>query len=291
MKKYKTFEAINVEDISGFSGLENEVLTFFDFSEKTDPLIIECFGITFPDANYAINRNKSRYFVLEYIVSGKGYLEINGNNHIVEQGMAYLLEPGSSHRYGANKNDPYKKYWVNFYGDIFIQILEAYGLSGINTFNNVDLSKDFVKLFNLEKKSIYNNQIYKEAGSIIFNMLMKLVDASEKKPKESSLAADIIRKLDESITSNISIEQICSELYISKSKLMREFKKYYHTTPHEYLLDRKMSLAKTILANKYQSIKSIAERLDFADEHYFTNVFKKRVGMTPTQFRNEKIKS
>lgn len=290
MKKYKTFEAINVNDISAFSGLENEVLTFIDFSDNAGPLTIECFGITFPDANYAINRKKSRYFVLEYVVSGKGYLEINGKKHTIQQGAAYLLEPGSSHSYGADKNNPYKKYWVNFYGDIFIQIVETYGLSGTNVFNNVDLTKDFIKLFNLEKKSIYNSQIYKEAGSIIFSMLMKLVDANEKKPKESSLATEIIRKLDSSITSNISIEQICSELYISKSKLMREFKKYYHTTPHEYLLNRKISLAKTILANKYQSIRSIAERLDFADEHYFTNVFKKRVGMTPTQYRNDKTR-
>ena len=45
MEKYKTFEFINEKDVTNYSGLENEVLTYIDRGDKSAPLIIECFGI------------------------------------------------------------------------------------------------------------------------------------------------------------------------------------------------------------------------------------------------------
>ena len=118
-------------------------------------------------------------------------------------------------------------------------------------------------------------------------MIMKLAETVNKKPKESSLAIEIQNKLDDAITSNISIESICADLYISKSKLMREFKKYYKQTPHQYLLNRKISYAKTLLRNTNYPIKSISDRLNFADEHYFSNVFRSKTSKTPTQYRED----
>ena len=98
----------------------------------------------------------------------------------------------------------------------------------------------------------------------------------------------ILDELDKAIDSDISIDDICNTLFISRSKMIREFKKHYHTTPHAYLLDRKISFAKMLLQNSRHSIKAIAAHLCFADEKYFANVFKAKTGMTPSQYRKSK---
>ncbi len=288
MQKYKTYDCIRKKDISDFSGLGNEVLTYIYQSKKSVPLTIESFGITFPTPDYRIQRNSARYFILEYIVSGKGYLTVDGKTFALKANDVYLLEPGSSHEYRADEKEPFQKYWINFRSDLFFQIFNDYGLKQTYVFHNVDISKEMGNLFKLEKKSVYNDLIYKEASAYLFEIFMKLSALKQTEDTASILAQQILAELDAAIDSAVSIDAICDKLFISRSKLMREFKKYYQTTPHAYLLERKISFSKMLLRNTSHSIRAISDHLGFADEHYFSNVFKKHTGMTPSAYRKKR---
>lgn len=288
MEKYITFDHIRKKDVSSFTGLENEVLTYIYHSQKKVPLSIESFGITFPSPNFHIQRYDAKYFILEYIVSGKGYLKINGKLHTLQANDVYLLEPGSSHEYYADKDEPFKKYWINFRSDVFFNIFNEYDLKHIYVFRDTDISEEMTKIFELEKVSLYNDQIYKEASKHLFAIFMKLAEKNEIKAKGSVVAQQILAELDKAIDSSISIDEICNTLFISRSKLIREFKKHYDITPHAYLMNRKISFSKMLLQNTNHSIKSIANHLGFADEHYFSNVFKNKTGMTPSEYRKSK---
>ena len=288
MEKYTTFDHIRKKDISSFTGLEDEVLTYIYHSSCKVPLVIESFGITFPNPNFHIKRMDSRYFILEYIVSGKGYLKVDGKIYELKSNDVYLLEPGSSHEYYADKEDPFKKYWINFKSDVFFNIFHEYGLNQIYAFHDTDISEEMGKIFALEKISLYNDQIYKEASKYLFAIFMKLAEKNQIRPEGSVIAQQILAELDKSIDSNISIEEICDKLFISRSKLIREFKKYYHETPHAYLIERKIAFSKMLLQNTNHSIKSISAHLGFADEHYFSNTFKAKTNMTPSEYRKSK---
>ena len=87
MEKYITFDHIRKKDISNFSGLENEVLTYIYHSPNKVPVSIECFGITYPNPNFHIKRINATYFILEYIMSGKGYLVVCDSN-----GYMFLID-------------------------------------------------------------------------------------------------------------------------------------------------------------------------------------------------------
>ena len=288
MEKYTTFDHIKKKDICKFNGLEDEVLTYIYHSPHKVPLSIESFGITFPNSNFHIQRMDATYFILEYIVSGKGYLKIDGKLHELHANDVYLLEPGSSHEYYADKDDPFKKYWVNFRSEIFFNIFNEYDLKQTYVFRDTDISEEMSKIFELEKVSLYNDQIYKEASKQLFNIFMKLAEKNEVKPVGSVIAQQILAELDKAIDSTVSINEICEKLFISRSKLIREFKKYYHTTPHAYLIDRKIAFSKMLLQNTTHSIKSISTHLGFADEHYFCNTFKSKTGMTPSEYRKSR---
>lgn len=288
MKKYTTFDHIRKKDISSFTGLENEVLTYIYHSPNPVPLSIESFGITFPSPNFHILRNDARYFILEYIVSGKGYLKVGEKTFTLHANDVYLLEPGSTHEYYADREDPFKKYWINFKSDVFFAIFNAYDLKQTYVFKDTDISEDMANIFALEKVSLYNDQIYKTASRYLFNIFMKLAEKNQIKAEGSVIAQQILGELDKAIDSSVSIEEICSRLFISRSKLIREFKKYYHITPHAYLINRKIAFSKMLLQNTTHSIKSISNHLGFADEHYFSNIFKSKTGMTPSEYRRSR---
>ena len=288
MEKYITFDHIRKKDISSFTGLENEVLTYIYHSQKKVPLSIESFGITFPSPNFHIQRFNARYFILEYIVSGKGYLKVDGKLHTLHANDVYLLEPGSSHEYYADKDEPFKKYWINFKSDVFFHILHEYDLNQIYVFHDTDISEEMTKIFALEKVSLYNDQIYKQASKYLFTIFMKLAEKNHIKAEGSVIAQQILAELDKAIDSSVSIDEICKTLFISRSKLIREFKKHYDITPHAYLVNRKIAFAKMLLQNSAHSIKSISNHLGFADEHYFSNIFKQKTGMTPSEYRKSR---
>ena len=289
MEKYTSYEKIDKREVTAFRGLESDLIVHISSSSSMGiPLSIESFGISKPNKNYYIRRKQSTYFILEYIVSGKGTLINNGKHYPLRAGDTYLLEPGSSHEYFSDQRDPMQKYWVNFKSDLFFDILKAYSLSDVTVFQGVDLSENFQKLFALEQISTENQAIFKQASVILFEMFMRLAELTDKAVEQDTLAYKIRSYLDRALTAKISLKEIQDSLFISRSKLIRAFKKEYGVTPYDYLLEEKIKLAKQLLRNTDYSVRSIAERLDFSDEHYFSGFFKKKVGLTPSEYRKEK---
>ena len=74
----------------------------------------------------------------------------------------------------------------------------------------------------------------------------------------------------------------------SESQTIRIFKRAYGVTPYAYLLEKKLDLAGQLLRDTNLSVREIAEKLSFADEYYFSNVFKKKTGVSPSVYRRGK---
>jgi transcriptional regulator GlxA family with amidase domain len=61
-----------------------------------------------------------------------------------------------------------------------------------------------------------------------------------------------------------------------------------NTTPYDYLLERRFAQAKSLLQSTNLLIKEIAFRCGFTDEHYFSDLFKRKCGTTPREYRTKK---
>ena len=72
---------------------------------------------------------------------------------------------------------------------------------------------------------------------------------------------------------------------MSKSTFCRTVRKNLGLPFHHWLLDKKIRLACLYLQQSDQSVQSIAVQLGFSSATYFTKVFKKHVGHTPSSFR------
>ena len=77
--------------------------------------------------------------------------------------------------------------------------------------------------------------------------------------------------------------------FMSKSNLIRVFKKHTGQTPYKFLLDEKIRISKVLLRSTNMNVKTIADRLCFSDEHYFSFIFKRKTGCTPLKYRNGEI--
>lgn len=97
---------------------------------------------------------------------------------------------------------------------------------------------------------------------------------------------DVKEYLNDNIANHISLETICQHVGISKYYLHRLFKEICGLTPLSYLTTIRLEKAKKRLQQSNNTIFEIAIDCGFENTPYFSNTFKRHVGVTPTQYRN-----
>ena len=74
---------------------------------------------------------------------------------------------------------------------------------------------------------------------------------------------------------------------MNKFHLIAEFKQAYRVTPIEYLILKRIEVSKGLLISTNHSMETIAHIVGFNSQSYFNQVFRKKVGFTPSQFRKK----
>ncbi|SEC67394.1 response regulator [Paenibacillus sp. GP183] len=90
------------------------------------------------------------------------------------------------------------------------------------------------------------------------------------------------------LSSDIGVEEVADHLGISNSYFSLLFKAYFGETFVEYVTKQRMEQAKSMLRASDKSIAKICSLVGFAQRRYFTKVFQKYTGMTPSEYREIK---
>ncbi|MDO4303393.1 MAG: response regulator [Bacillota bacterium] len=133
-----------------------------------------------------------------------------------------------------------------------------------------------------------------ELNSAIEKALLRIdpdLDFSEKEEKNNIPPEEVIEiikdYIEKNYRNNIKISMFAAQYFFSKEYLSKLFKNKYGCGIYEYVQKVRMERAKDLLLNPEIKIQSIAERLGYADNNYFSKAFRHYYGMSPSQFRKE----
>lgn len=104
----------------------------------------------------------------------------------------------------------------------------------------------------------------------------------------SPLVQKVINHINLNLDSTLSLKSLAAMCYISPSYLSNIFKQETGQTLTDYINSQRISRAALRLTVSDLSIAAVAESVGILDVNYFTKMFKKMMGMTPTQYRREK---
>ena len=107
-----------------------------------------------------------------------------------------------------------------------------------------------------------------------------------KENKYIRLAIDFMEKY---YSTNISINDICSLIYLSPCHFKRVFKEYTGQTPYQYLTGIRIEKSKELLTKNECSIEEVARSCGFVNAGHFSTVFKRNLNVSPTEFRKTKL--
>jgi len=96
--------------------------------------------------------------------------------------------------------------------------------------------------------------------------------------------------MEDSISSKLTIGQICQEHSISRSRLQSLFQENFQSGVIEYFSNMKIEYAKQYIRESHLNFTQIAERLGYSSVHHFSRQFKKITDMTPSEYSSS-IKS
>lgn len=266
--------------------MEHIVSFIYKESDLSSQFFVDLTGITYPDPHYIIERTDSPYYCLEYIYEGEGTVYIDCEELHPKKGDIYILPKGSKHRYFSSSHSPWKKIWMNIYGPLCDTLFSVYGLNHtflITDFSNGSLFEEFLMICEEKERTV--NERFLRASLVFHELLLQINDHVHGVPTpKNKIAYKIKEHIDQNIEIKFSLADLSKIACLSSSQLNRVFKKEYGITPYEYILTQKIETGKLLLINTNMSIKQIAYKLNFADEHYFSNSFKERTGKTPKEF-------
>ena len=127
----------------------------------------------------------------------------------------------------------------------------------------------------------------KERIEVLTAMIcIELLEQKKELPEDRKhLTANTIRDIiDTNFNNRISVSGLASGMYISKDYLRQVFKKEYGLSPLKYTIQKRIDYACHLLTETHRSIKSVAEECGFNDQYYFSKLFKKITGMSPSSW-------
>lgn len=116
--------------------------------------------------------------------------------------------------------------------------------------------------------------------------ICKAVSAAENKflPKDYRIIKNGIDYIHRCVDDNPNIDTAAKMCSVSASYFRRVFKNYNGCTPKEYILNKKIEKAKEMLRSELYTVSEISDILQFSTPAYFTVIFKKKTGFTPSQY-------
>ena len=227
-----------------------------------------------------------------YLAEGYGKLSIESELIDVNAGDLIVINSNIGHTMYLDKKIDNVKLLGFGVESISIAGLENGIAQEINYFHidnsdkNLQFQHYFEDIFNEYKGTdIFATSLANAiATTLLIYLLRKYRDTiTIKYDKKVNRQIDYIK----SYISDIKLEDLSAMAYMNKFHLISEFKQSYRITPIEYLILKRIEVAKSQLISTNHTMEEISAIVGFNSQSYFNQVFKKKVGQTPSQFRRK----
>ncbi len=211
---------------------------------------------------------------------------------ILSQPTLFWHSPGQSYRFGPVDAEGWNHFWVSFRGARARRIVEE-GFSQLSAkgylpvFQTTPMQEEFRSLVELVRRQ--KNQEHPRAIALLESILAiawedKLNGQSRIHP-EHAVIAEAVSYLQKNVYQEPDWEWLSNRAGMSYSKFRKLFRELEKTSPHDYFLRCRMRAAAQLLRSTSLAVKDVAYRFGYDDVGQFSKLFKRKIGLPPSQFR------
>ncbi|NMO97681.1 helix-turn-helix transcriptional regulator [Paenibacillus lemnae] len=241
---------------------------------------------------YRTERASLRSYLICCTLSGRGYLQYEGQRHTLETGQAFFIDCMQHHEYETDPNELWEILWIHFNGPMCAAYYECFQQQNPVVFpaGNDSPIPNFIRdILDIQQRKDIRTDI--QSSKIIMDMITEVLQSTITNTLGSSTVPewlDIVTSyLDRHFRDKITLQELASMAALNKFQLSKDFKKYTGITPNEYIIRNRLSYAKELLTYSAYSIAEIARLSGIDNATHFINLFKARESMTPLSYRKK----
>lgn len=230
-------------------------------------------------------------FQLQYVVSGGATYHIEGQDYATRPGDLLFHRPGERHFVRMTENTPY----------VCISIVFHFG--------HADFAADTLfggrhylgphPVERIEKKLSLIVDRFRQPGpanqllcqGLLLQLLAELSEAhplrrpNAEVPEKTTAKLILVRNyIVHHYNRNVQIQELEAISGLSKNYLTNRFRNMFGMTPFEYMIRMRVEKAKELAIHTHLSVGEIAGRVGYADVHTFGKMFKRKTGVSLSQF-------
>lgn len=229
--------------------------------------------------------------ILHYILSGRGFLEANGRVFPAGEGETFLIYPHTVIQYYPDPADPWEYIWADFGGSGADTLLRHTGFTPENPVSPVLARSVMEPLYNRIQESAgplsWNRMRAAGALQILLSYYMELFPRTQQEDEGYGYVISALQYIKTRFHRPLSVQEIADHLGVSRTHLYRLFRRCLSASPGECLTRLRIEQAGAMLRDSSLPIGHIARSVGFDDPLYFTKVFRRATGRTPTAYRQE----
>lgn len=237
---------------------------------------------------YHLVRESVDNLLLIYIRKGNLHLTYQESTHNAPANSFLFIDCNALHEYWTDDNC--ECIWCHFDGIVARPLYEQITSRLGNAFVIPDAFRIVTKLELMldcfRDGRIVKEPLFSKYLNDILTSFMLFSPADTVGKSYADIAEESISFINENFAEDISIDELATRAGVSPFHYIRIFKKHTGFTPHEYIINTRMTAAKYLLKNTHLSIKDICFQTGFSTESVFCSAFKKRLGITPLGYRN-----
>lgn len=246
------------------------------------PLVLSSIGRSIPQNPVKVHYAGETF--VNFCVDGRGELKLFGKTYDVTPGTCMIIAKGTPVEYHAVEKK-YSTFWVAFTGPDSEKVFSYRNIFSPLS-NTAELLDEWYKLYEIPKDFDWPIECLAPLYRFVFK-LNRQIDAQFAIDLDSSRDKlhSILNYFDHFISKPYSLDDLAEAVRLSPAHICRIFKNEYNMSPNEYFEKKKIEFAKNMLISTDHSVKEIAISCGYFNANYFTFVFKKHEGVSPSQFR------
>lgn len=225
-------------------------------------------------------------------LKGQAEFEVSGRGNLVGPGQGCVVTASSDHAFGGviGQSDILVLNMPVATSDDPLMLDKINQLSRADTYFQLDSQiQKLIRMLVLEMQSSPDDLLLSRAcNDTVVALLQRHISVFETSAKESRFDLEAIdRYIELHLSHKISVAQLAGSVFLGESQFHMLFKDQMGITPHQYVLGKRIDMARTLIDQGSLSLGQIAELTGFSGQSTFTHTFTRLQGISPSRYKKQ----
>ncbi len=249
------------------------------------------------DSHFSIGPRMTDSATMIFVANGQGYVEFGNSREPIPltKGDMVTIFPKMRYHYYTNPEDPWEIIWVSFKGTHAVSYIQDIGITPSNCVIRSVLSHSVHRTLMIIINTLGDpddGPRLAATGSLymLFAYLREHIDKTQRISENLRQDVAVMKAthfIEENYQLDLDVEMLCHHVNYSRSYLSRLFKAETGMTIPEYISTIRVARAKHLLTESQIPMREVAASVGINDPFYFSKIFKKHTGISPSEYRAE----